>query len=354
MKRTLIAAVIIFLLSIGAAFADEDVIQFEYGGRIIEVRLEDLILTQGGVELFDPSMFGFYDYYYDDFVVQQEPPRRVITEAEYREEQRAHRWLSIVEDLELREIDQRALELVREFNRATHAVPPMLGQAGAIVFNFATYIPTIVARPMFVTDVILQPGEIVTGIHPGDTVRWTFTPGEIGEGANRQVSVLIKPLMPDISTNLIIMTNRRRYHLNLVSSATEFMPSVSFSYPEDGMRVWDDFIRTRRQERDVINVADIGHRVNPEDIHLNYSIEGPTHLRWRPVAVYDDGIRTFIRFPRRSTIRSVEAPVFVVLERRREILVNYRWVEDMMIVDRVFDVGALIVGPNRIIIRRLS
>ena len=54
--------------------------------------------------------------------------------------------------------------------------------------------------------------------------------------------------------------------------------------------------------------------------------------------------------------RSVEAPVLVVYERRREVFVNYRAVEDMYIVDRVFDVGALIVGTgaeqDRVVIRR--
>jgi type IV secretion system protein VirB9 len=56
--------------------------------------------------------------------------------------------------------------------------------------------------------------------------------------------------------------------------------------------------------------------------------------------------------------KSVEAPVLVVFERRKEVLVNYRVAEDMYVVDKVFDTGALIVGTgaaqSRVVIKRLK
>ena len=359
MKRVLLSGAFFIIFFCGVAYSSE-VVQFEYDGRIIEVRLEDLIVTEDGLQLFDPYAEE-YDYFGQP-TRRQEPNRTIqrteITEEQYREQQRGREWLNIVENLELREIDRRALEIVDEFNRATGAVSPHLSQTGSLVIAFSTYIPKIVCRPMYITDVILERGEEITGIHPGDTSRWTFTPGVIGEGANRQISVLIKPMMADISTNLIIMTNRRRYHLDLMSSSTNYMPSVSFTYPQDGMRQWDEFIRVRNEERARVDIEmSTGHNINPEDLHLSYSIEGGDNIRWKPINVFDDGVKTYIRFPSRSTIRSVEAPIFVVFERRREIIVNYRFVEDMMIVDRVFDVGGLIIGTGaaqtRVTIRRL-
>ena len=356
MKKVMCVCIVICLFCGGIVYGADNVVQFEYDGQIIEVNLEDLYLTENGIELYETPVIDATGFMEDD------PPftgnRREITEQEYREEQRAQQWLNIQENLEIRTIDERALELVREFYTASGVVGPQLGTGGAVVIAYGAYVPKILCRPMYVTDIILEPGEFVTGIHPGDTSRWAFVPGEVGEGNNRQTSVLVKPLMADISTNLIIMTTRRRYHVDLVSSAENYMPSVSFTYPEDGMRQWDNFINARRDEGKNETVIETGYQINPEDLHLNYSIEGNDNLRWKPIAVYDDGIKTYIRFSERSTIRSVEAPVFVVFERRREIIVNYRWAQDMMIIDRVFDVGGLIVGAgaaqSRVTIRRLK
>ena len=211
---------------------------------------------------------------------------------------------------------------------------------------------------MYVTTVILQPGEIVTGVHPGDPVRWTFVPSSSGTGNTEQMHVLIKPLMADVSTNLIINTDRRTYQLELVSSATNHIPSVSFTYPADTLADWKNFIEQKRADtRKNIELAS-GYSISPEDLHLDYEIRGKDSLRWKPVRVWDDGVKTYIQFRRGSVRRSVEAPVLVLFEHKREVLVNYRVAEDMYIVDKVFDTGALIVGTgaaqSRVVIKRLN
>lgn len=335
-----------------------NMVEIEYRGRIIQVDIADLILMSDGhggqrLELFDSERYA--DQFNDSF---DAGGAQQITRFEYEEERRARRWTNIVEDLTLREIDEKALELVREFGEARNAVPPMIGSTGTLVLAHSTYIPRIVSRPMHVTSIILQPGEIVTGVHPGDPVRWSFVPSVSGSGANEQMHVLIKPLMPDISTNLIINTDRRTYHLDLVASATHHIPSVSFTYPADTLAGWDSFIQQRRAQRQRNIELSSGHSISPEDLHLDYEIRGRDSLRWKPIRVWDDGVKTYIQFRRGSMRRSVEAPVLVVLEGRREVLVNYRVVEDMYIVDRVFDTAALIAGTganqDRVVIRRLD
>jgi type IV secretion system protein VirB9 len=210
---------------------------------------------------------------------------------------------------------------------------------------------------MYVTDIILQPGENVTGVHPGDTVRWTFSPSRSGPSGSEQTHVLIKPLMADISTNVIINTDRRTYQLDLMSSSTNFMPSVSFSYPNDTLKEWDSYIAEKRKEREKTSELASGYSVSPEDLHLEYEIRGKDSLRWKPVRVWDDGVKTYIQFKKGSVRRSVEAPVLVVFEHKKEVLVNYRAAEDMYVVDRVFDKAALIVGTgarqDRVVITRL-
>jgi type IV secretion system protein VirB9 len=347
-------------------------LEIEYGGKVVSVDIQDLILMADGkggerLELDDPSKYAeqlgsaLPDLEFDDFRALDpggEAKSQEITAREYEEEQRARRWADLVEDLTLREIDEHALELVKKYDEANGTVPPVIGVSGSVVVAYSSYTPKIVCRPMFVTDVILQPGETVTGVHPGDSVRWTFVPSRSGAGDTEQTHVLIKPLMADISTNIVVNTDRRTYQLGLMSSAKDFMPSVSFSYPDDSAKAWDAFIAGKKKERENNTVLASGYSVNPEDLHLEYQIRGSDSLRWKPVRVWDDGVKTYIQFRKGAAKKSIEAPVFIVYEHKKEIIANYRAANDMYIVDRIFDKAALIAGTgarqDRVVITRLK
>jgi type IV secretion system protein VirB9 len=339
-------------------------LEIEYNGKVISVDIADLILMSDGkggekIELIEPEKYE--DQYKntapdDVFSINPGANAQEITAREYEEERKARRWADIVEDLNLREIDEKALALVKEYGEAKSAVPPVTAVSGSVVMVYSSYTPKIICRPMYVTDVILQPGEAVTGVHPGDPVRWTFVPSKSGSGDGEQIHVLIKPLMADISTNLVINTDRRTYQLDLMSNAVDFIPSVSFSYPADSLKEWDSFIANKRKELKNIEISTSGYSINPEDLHLNYEIRGADSLRWKPVRVWDDGVKTYIQFKQGATQKSVEAPVLILYEHKKEIIANYRAAVDMYIVDRVFDKAALIAGTgahqDRVVITR--
>jgi type IV secretion system protein VirB9 len=365
--------------SVVLADEDSEPVEIEYKGKLLYVEPLDLVLMddkKGGQEigLADPAKYAEQWKTAPQYGVKRQesfpagelnsarpsnaPNRQEITAREYEEERRARRWTELVDDLKLRAIDEKALSLVKEYGAAKDAVPPVIGATGAVVLTYSSYTPRIVCRPMYVTDVILQPGEVVNGVHPGDSVRWTFFPGKSGSGSAEQVHVLIKPLMADISTNVVINTDRRTYLLDLMSSKKNFMPSVSFNYPDDSIRAWDSFIADKRKTREDASTISTGYAVNPEDIHVGYEVSGKGSLSWKPVRVWDDGVKTYIQFRKGSTRKSVEAPVFVVYEKRKEILVNYHVANDLYIVDRIFSAGALIVGTgknqDRVIIKRVK
>ena len=81
-------------------------------------------------------------------------------------------------------------------------------------------------------------------------------------------------------------------------------------------------------------------------------------MRWKPLRVWDDGVKTFIQFKKGATRKSVEAPVLLAYEHKKEVIVNYRAAEDMYVADRVMDKAALIVGTgasqDRVVITRLK
>jgi type IV secretion system protein VirB9 len=136
------------------------------------------------------------------------------------------------------------------------------------------------------------------------------------------------------------------------------MPSVSFSYPGDSIKAWDAFMAEKKKERENSITLSSRYSTNPEDLHLGYEIRGKDSLRWKPLRVWDDWVKTYIQFKRGSARKSIEAPVLVVYEHKKEILVNYSTARDMYIADRVFDKAALIVGTgsaqDRVVITRLN
>jgi type IV secretion system protein VirB9 len=76
----------------------------------------------------------------------------------------------------------------------------------------------LLAAPGRVSDLILQPGEVITSIAAGDTARWTIGDTSSGSGEAKRVHVLVKPFSAGLSTNLVIATDRRTYHLQLSST----------------------------------------------------------------------------------------------------------------------------------------
>ncbi len=57
----------------------------------------------------------------------------------------------------------------------------------------------------------------------------TYT--ESRNGRTLRVHILVKPSRPDISTHLVINTDRRTYLLELRANENFYMPSVAWSYP---------------------------------------------------------------------------------------------------------------------------
>jgi type IV secretion system protein VirB9 len=90
----------------------------------------------------------------------------------------------------------------------------------------------IYAKPGQVTDIALQEGEQLVGSGPvasGDTVRWMIGDTVSGSGPSARVHILVKPVRPDIATNLVINTDRRTYHLELRANPSVYMASVSWT-----------------------------------------------------------------------------------------------------------------------------
>jgi len=200
----------------------------------------------------------------------------------------------------------------------------------------------VYAAPGQVTDIVLQEGEELVGPGPvaaGDTVRWIIGDTVSGSGAARRVHILVKPTRPDIMTNIVINTSRRTYHLELRATPATYMASVSWSYPEA------ELIALRAAEAERERVAPVAAGLDLAALNFRYSLSGDKP-DWRPVRVFDDGRQIFIEFG--DDIGTGEMPpLFATGDRGEAELLNYRVHGRFMIVDRLFERGALRLGAGR-------
>lgn len=200
----------------------------------------------------------------------------------------------------------------------------------------------IYTAPGQVTDLVLQEGEELVGPGPvasGDTVRWVIGDTVSGTGASRKVHILVKPTRSDISTNLIINTNRRTYHLELRSTVSTYMASVSWTYPQDAL------IALRGGDTALDSSA--RGTIDVEALNFRYRISGDK-ARWRPVRVFDNGQQIFVEFAA-GIAQDDMPPLFVRGPDQEPELVNYRVRGRFMIVDRLFERAELRLGTGNAI-----
>lgn len=110
--------------------------------------------------------------------------------------------------------------LERAFNQyAKTGKAPNIITDGFVKFAYhAGQQPIIKATPFQETVISLEPGERFTNISSGDPNRWSYSVAVSGSGATLTQNVLIKPSLPDISTNMVITTDKRIYNIKLLST----------------------------------------------------------------------------------------------------------------------------------------
>ena len=228
-------------------------------------------------------------------------------------------------------------------NNAARIQPTRAGYINAVqVYPFSEgALYQVYAAPGEITDIALEPDEQLVGTGPvaaGDTVRWVIGDTESGTGAGKRIHILLKPTAPNLTTNLVINTDRRTYHLELRSDEKTYMASVSWAYPQDQL------IALRGQNAIADTAAPVASGVDINSLNFRYRLEGDNPA-WRPLRAFDDGRQVFIEFP--SGIAQGEMPpLWVVGPQGEGQLVNYRVRGNYMIVDRLFAAAELKLGAD--------
>ena len=234
-------------------------------------------------------------------------------------------------------------QVVADANRKAAQAPDERSYFNAIVQY--SYEPgtlyQVFAAPMRITDIALEPGERILGQPAsGDVVRWLLAIGKSMDHGLEQAHVYLKPTRADLETNLAINTDRRSYLLELHSYPDTYMAAVVWRYPEDELTrlaaQTSELVEHQRSSAPVVSL---------DQLNFNYTIQVTSGTPvWTPLQCFDDGRRTFIRFPQAMVVR--EAPALFVLRDKETQLVNYRVKGDTYVIDRLIDSAELRVGQQ--------
>lgn len=203
-----------------------------------------------------------------------------------------------------------------------------------VVFSYVPQnVYKVYTQEGFITDIRLEPNEVIKYIGGGDTLRWMIDNADSGRSSLSSSHIFVKPLEQGISTNLIINTDRRVYQLLLVSGHM-YNPVVSWIFPKTEAE--------RQYQRIVKNYAEI----DPLSMNFRYKISDKSY-KWAPDSVFRTENKTY--FKMKSDIANSELPTFFEIDDEGKlVMVSFRYLNGYFVVDKLIDKGVFILGKKQV------
>ncbi|MDA0911395.1 MAG: TrbG/VirB9 family P-type conjugative transfer protein [Proteobacteria bacterium] len=231
---------------------------------------------------------------------------------------------------------------------------------GFITYPYDAYSrPIIVCAPLRVCTIQLEKGEKIHNIQIGDSSRWTFTTFLTGPNENEgSYSIAFKPTSATkgLNTDLVISTDKRIYTLGLESKLGAATHVVNFYYPKETINKFNERMMAQALSNHYNHTSESASSnpsgdVNPEttvvqtkNINRNYTATGDNPT-WKPIEVFDDGVKTFIKLPKIAS-RSNIPVVKVVNAQGEEALSNGRYKQPYYILDGLYQKIMLTSGTG--------
>jgi type IV secretion system protein VirB9 len=160
-------------------------------------------------------------------------------------------------------------------------------------------------------------------------------------------TLFIKPLEENISTNMILLTNKRRYYFELqskmLSEATDqdLVYAIRFFYPDnDEDVVAPNIITEQEQEFETI----------PAIKPYNFSYTITTKSKNAPTAVFDNGNNTFLQYENNIPI----IPTIRILRGKRNIEIIPHRIGNYLVINEISDKIELKQGREIIKIQKTT
>lgn len=214
---------------------------------------------------------------------------------------------------------------------------------GSVKYLFGATIPTLICTPLQVCAIRLQPGEVFNKMNIGDSSRWKTSLSVFGNGESEVTAIIVKPTESGLVTNMIVTTDRRIYTILLKAAKKEWMPFITFHYPDDDEKMMAEY---QAQRQKAAYSSTLSNGMNVANLDFGFKIGGD-NMPWKPIRVYSDGTKTYIEFDSLGN----DAPALVALESEGGVfsdpetkIVNYRLIGNRYVVDGTPKLLALIAG----------
>lgn len=193
----------------------------------------------------------------------------------------------------------------------------------------------VYCRVGYLTDIALKDGETITFVGGGDTAAWMLDTATVGSTPH----LYIKPISKDVNTNIVVNTTEHTYQL-ILNSSDWYNPMVRWNY---GIENSINAKKQKKKDEKIIIGETTAYSV--DRLNFNYSVSG--NQDWKPVMIFDDGQKTYIKFKKlKSTM-----PVLFIREKNKKsvAMVNYKVKDDCYIVDKLFDEAQLRMNDKDIV-----
>ena len=236
----------------------------------------------------------------------------------------------------------------------TGNAPSMVGTNGMVMYAYGQSQPTITCAPLHICVINLLPGEHITNLSIGDSVRWLVQTADAG----KTPVVVVKPTAAGLTTNLAVTTDAGRvYYMTLVSDKHSYVPQIGFYDPQQLVINMERQAAQQRaakaaqvaaKKQEV--VAPLGN-IDPSTLDFNYTCkldDGHSDLEnddLLPIRVFSGGGHTYLQMP--GKMRYTDAPaVFNVTSDTTELL-NSRLVHGYFVIDGLPQKFKLVVGVGK-------
>lgn len=256
--------------------------------------------------------------------------------------------------------------------------PIALGKAGRVIVTYGEALPVLVCTSLAVCTVELEKGEnLVDTPVLGDPVRWVMESRQVNwPGQQKQWIFVFKPTADaDRMSTAVFVTDRRIYSIVLKRHPYEYIPILSFDYPDTRHRLIAEKIEADRAaklkaeadelKRKADAAAAAAARANravknsgtptvrglvpAEKLDFDYRITG--RAAFKPAQVYNDGRKTYVVLP--SAYRG-STPVLLAGSGASNKAINISFKDGRYVVDRLVSSFTLQDGAKTITIKRIG
>ena len=244
---------------------------------------------------------------------------------------------------DLSDNEKKALKIVNEWRKGNRIYPVTKGNNGEVELIYGLSQPQILTAVLQITDIQFEMGETITSIHLGDTARWAIEHIKANTLYGYHDHIIVKPKDSNLTTSLVVVTDKRTYHIQLKSNEKQYYPMVKFHYPSSLIvrNSQSEEIKAKKE----ISLKDVTTGAYLKDLSFGYTIKG--NAKFKPIRVYNDGRKTIVELPRSINSSNIPLLMTVEPESKKPVIINYRYQNNKFIVDAVFDKAILISGVGR-------